>query len=207
MSLFDHRAKIESLLYEAVTDSVDFLKKEFKNNDVYALVFTADLGYAGIGLSYETVSAFEKQPKGGALKIPDDLLEECKDNPEIMEAFQTNLGSDYYYEVNAIEWSGFGALLRFCAKANKFIVGKVNKYYDSDEKGNPQQFFESILTGLILKVRNSGMLNCDAFTGDVLLGVQFPGPDENAIETAKRVSAAVNSPEWHSKVCEAYGLG
>lgn len=203
MTLFGRRSELDSLVSLAIRQSVDRLSSQHKRKDVYSFVIFPSSGYRDIGISYATRSELSKRPKGSADPDP-RLLEKLKNHPDLMRKVIANKRPEFYFEVTSCEWAGVRACADLFGQLNRLISEGYDELYDAGiENTEICSFFESLLTAAILSAKSSGVFQKDAFADDVLLGVQFP--DSGNADAVVRVSDAVNSRDWHSKVCSVYG--
>jgi len=205
LTLLDKKSQLEQLLWSAITEVI--IRLESQDERVYALVFYPSSGYRNIGIAYATRAYLERCPGGTGPELDPDLVGMLADHPDLLQQASSHRRSEFYYEVNACEWDCVDAFSDLFSDVNDAIETLFEALYENDDDvQHAEEFYESLLTNVLLRVRSSGLLkdSPDTFAEDMLLGVQFP--DSTNGEAVKRISKAVNSVEWHEKLSEAYGI-
>lgn len=204
MSLIDRASELKDLIFEAMESVVQRLREKYQHQDIYALVFYPSSGYRDLGISYAIHADLELQSSDSESLLDPALLEMLKEHPDLMQKALARRPSRHYFEVNACEWAGASSCTDLFSGVNDLIQSEYDALYDEGmDNGEICQLFEEVLTDVLQRLRSSGMLSGPAFTGDVLLGVQFP--DAANSEVVKRVSRKVNSADWHERLCAGYG--
>lgn len=204
MSLFDRRTELKELILLAVSSVIRRLAEKHQAKDVYALVFYPSSGYRSLGIAYASRTSQLAKPKKSDLSLSPDLLEMLKDHPDLLRLASRQSVPNLYYEVNACEWDGANAHNDLFSRLNDVItLGYDALYEEGVDNSQICHFFETLLTEALSELKSSEILKSSVFEDDVLLGVQFADTDNP--ETVKRISKAINSANWHDKVCAGYG--
>ncbi|MFO0944307.1 MAG: hypothetical protein U0930_26660 [Pirellulales bacterium] len=192
------RTELYDLCTEAALASLQLLANAYTSGDVYAFVFLASSGYEAIAFAYGTRSELQKE-ENTDLKDLEQLL---KTHPHLLQVANTCRTSDFYAEVNAVEWRNDIKLSRKLANSNKII----KKFSAGASPSKSAEIIQGVLLDVVLALRQTTLIRQPAFSNDMLLGVQFPDPLPDEISEVLRISRVVNSDFWHKKMEDGYGI-
>lgn len=200
MSLFTREPELKELILTALKQIAIELESEYNNKEIYSFVIYPSSGFRDLGIAYCTRS-YQKNAVRSVEPLDPDILKILNNHPELLE--QASNPSENYFEITACEWDGVRAYSDMFSEINDLINEEYDALYDAGiENSEICQFFENLLTEVLLQMKSAKIFSSSAFEDDLLLGVQIPDTEDT--EMVIRVSKAVNSSAWHEKICDGY---
>lgn len=204
MTLFERHSELTYLTKAAFANVVTRLESTHTKGEICGLVFYPSSGYRDLGIAFATSADLQRNHVSGDLSLDPKLLEMLKDHPDLQQKLASKTPSSNVEQVHACEWNGASKFHDLFDELNDIIHLEYDPTYDAGfDNRQICEFFEELLTSVLLEAQSLKLMNGEVFSDDVLTGVQFP--DTSNSETVLRLSQQVNSASWHQRLCAAYG--
>ncbi len=190
----EDKEMLRALALQSSSDFVTKLKREYGKEHFYAFFFVPSSGFINMGISVSSRESLKRVTESVDEAIDESVLAELDaEDRAFIESYQT---PQHYYEVVAAEWPYVGLFQGGQRKLSRTVAR-----LQAQERLN-EEAFEEVFTDTLVELKESGVLAPPLFEEDVLMGIQFM--DQDQPDLVERVSAKVNSREWHQKLCEGY---
>lgn len=190
---------VDEMLHAAFVESIDDAVREFSSESIYAFILYPAGGFADFGLA---VSSRERNARVPKPELDGELLDMLQNHPDLLAQANEHQTSPNYNLLTACEWDYF-AEKRF-ARLNHFLDTNYDALYDLALAS--QQIAESFADSVTRIIQRAKSENCfikPNIEPDPFLGFQYPDTDDRPLML--RVSAQVNSAEWHGLAVSEWG--
>ncbi len=195
MDLCEARNTLRQLIFDGLVAAERRARTELGEESLYAVTLYSASGFRGLSVAVNTTELLERRREQGT-QLDVGLREALPDRPDLPSS--TEEPSDPDPEICAAEWEHVYSELPH-ERAAVLVDQLYEHFYDEDHEPAliSEWFLETITAGI------EEFAQALPPESGLLLGLQFGDPDPNETKLMERVSEAVNTPKWHSKLRQA----